>query len=167
MDILAIDVHYRADIANVVGVLFNTNDDRSFSSYTSHVTDIAPYQPGSFYKRELPCILALLKLVPENAYTHLLIDGYVYTNNQGDYGLGGYLYECINQRVPVIGVAKSKFVGNEKYCIPVLRGKSQSPLYISSIGYDSSLAADMIKRLSGEYRFPTILAILDRMTKSD
>jgi len=61
--ILAIDVYYSNNTAKAVGVLFNqfNEDDRQF--YVEYISDIVEYIPGEFYKRELPCILKILKRI--------------------------------------------------------------------------------------------------------
>ena len=39
----------------------------------------------------------------------IVIDGFVYLDDEGGYGLGGHLYECLERRVQIVGVAKSPF----------------------------------------------------------
>ena len=65
--LLAIDVDYRANKkAKVAGVLFNDfKDDTPVQIITKIVEGVKPYEPGQFYKRELPCILALLEELSE------------------------------------------------------------------------------------------------------
>ncbi|MCJ8155622.1 hypothetical protein MKJ01_17835 [Chryseobacterium sp. SSA4.19] len=36
----------------------------------------------------------------------IIVDGYVTLDNDGKLGLGGYLYDAMGQKVPVIGLAK-------------------------------------------------------------
>lgn len=43
-----------------------------------------------------------------------VVDGFVYLNDEQKYGLGGYLYEKLNERIPIIGVAKTNFASIEK-----------------------------------------------------
>lgn len=60
--ILAVDVHYKDQKALVAGVLFeNWDDDYPCEIFMSTVSNIEKYEPGQFYKRELPCILKLLE----------------------------------------------------------------------------------------------------------
>ena len=54
--ILAVDVHYRQDHAKCVGVLFEWEDERPKHTLVAIIDEIAPYQPGKFYKRELGII---------------------------------------------------------------------------------------------------------------
>ena len=84
---------------------------------------------------------------------------------QGKLGLGGYLYDALDQQVPVIGVAKSSFHQNFKNVIEVIRGESKKPLFITSIGIDIQKAASLIEQMNGKYRIPALLSRLDQMTK--
>ncbi len=167
MKILAIDVHYRANIAKVVGVVFDTIDDDEFDHYSLFVEEVKAYEPGMFYKRELPCIMAILKQIPDDLYESILIDGYVYTSNNGDYGLGGHLYNSLTKKLPVIGVAKSFFKETHNVCKKVFRAESKNPLFVSSIGMNNDDAAQIVQDLNGPYRFPTVLSLLDQLTKSE
>ena len=60
--ILAIDVDYRDNnTAKAAGIVFeNWTDEFPKATITTIISPIADYEPGQFYKRELPCILALL-----------------------------------------------------------------------------------------------------------
>ena len=162
--ILAIDVYYIGDRANVVGVLFDEWTQSEPSKIISIVVDgIAEYEPGNFYKRELPCILELLKEVKDYTITCIVVDGYVFLDDKGKKGLGYYLYEALDSRIPIIGVAKSYFAGNNS--IEVCRGESKKPLYVTSIGVDQRESAHFIETMYGEFRMPTLLKILDTATR--
>lgn len=67
--ILAVDVGYRDEQAVAAGALFTAWDDCEPAPVVlAHVPEVAVYQPGQFYERELPCILALvdqLERLPE------------------------------------------------------------------------------------------------------
>lgn len=54
---------------------------------------------------------------------------------------------------------------NKKNVVKIFRGNIERPLYISSVGYDLSLSAEFIKKMHGNYRFPTLLRILDQETR--
>jgi len=62
-------------------------------------------------------------------------------------------------------VAKTNFASNKENKVELLRGKSMKPLYITSIGIDIEEAKENISKMSGEYRFPTLLKELDKLTK--
>lgn len=162
--ILAVDVHYEGSTAIVAGIAFNSwLDSKPEISYKSSVKDVLEYNSGAFYKREMPCILALLeehKLVPNT----IVIDGHVYLDDSKKPGLGKYLYDHFQGSLNVVGVAKKGFIGlgdDHK----VLRGNSQKPLYITSAGLDLLKVKRDIINMHGEYRIPTILKLADSMCR--
>jgi len=164
--ILAIDVHYKETTAKAVGALINHWEDATAQQYIiRYINEVEEYVPGAFYKRELPCILEILKDVDLRSLSYIIIDGFVVLDDSGKPGLGAYVYESIQQQVPVIGVAKTNFHQNEQHVIPVLRGASANPLYVTAVGTDLQQAAEHIKTMHGEYRLPTVLKELDRITK--
>lgn len=164
--ILAIDVYYKEIEAKVVGVLFNWLDDKPLKIIQEVYKEIAPYQPGAFYKRELPCLLKLIEKVDTAELEAIVVDGHVYTDDNQNYGLGGKLWESLHRTTPVIGVAKSAFLDNKMTVVEVFRGTSKNPLYVSAIGCDLTYASDKILKMSGLHRIPTILKTLDKLTKS-
>jgi deoxyribonuclease V len=124
---------------------------------------VANYEPGLFYKRELPCILSLLEDI-DQALEAIVIDGYVSLGKSKNPGLGMYLYESIGKSVPVIGVAKTEFVGTPGEC-RVFRGKSRSPLYVTTIGMPLSEAKTHIEEMHGKHRIPTLLKRVDEICR--
>ncbi len=86
--ILAVDLDYHESSATVAGISFDEwDDEESNEIHVSYMEGVADYIPGSFYKRELPCILSLLrehKLNPDI----IVIDGYVYLDGVSEPGLG-------------------------------------------------------------------------------
>jgi len=96
--ILAVDVDYRNDnSAKVAGVLFEHWDDREPTQIlTSLIPKVNEYISGEFYRRELPCILDILKQV-EDKLEYIVVDGYVYLNDK--MGLGAYLYEALDKKI--------------------------------------------------------------------
>lgn len=162
--ILAIDAYYVTDKANVVGILYEEWTQSEPDKTISVVVDgIAEYEPGNFYKRELPCILQLLEKANDYTISCIVVDGYVYLNNQGKKGLGYYLHEALDGRIPIIGVAKSYFVDNDS--TEVYRGESKKPLYVTAIGIDQTEAAHYIATMHGPFRMPTLLKLLDTGTR--
>ena len=131
------------------------------------IKDIAPYIPGQFYKRELPCILKVLEKSDLSKASLIIVDGYVILNDEGKAGLGHYVYEALDRKIPVVGVAKKSFHDNQKNVIKVFRGVSKNPLYITSIGINLAEAAEQVKNMAGDYRFPELLKILDQETKRE
>ena len=164
--ILAFDTYYFNDRARTVCICFEKwSDDRPCNLYSEIIEGISDYQPGAFYKRELPCILSLLKKIPEENIEFIVVDSFIYLDDDGTHGLGGYLFEALNKKIPVIGVAKSPFHNNKENVRELLRGKSKNPLFVSAVGVDVEEACSMIESMKGEFRIPTILKILDRKTK--
>lgn len=76
-------------VARAAWVLFaDPQSDAVTEEAITTITTIADYEPGHFYRRELPCIEAVLatRLAGLDA---VLIDGYVYLSNDGDGAWGG------------------------------------------------------------------------------
>lgn len=164
--ILAFDTWYFDNKARTVCIVFECWTAPVLSSYYAEVQEhIEAYIPGAFYRRELPCILSLLQKVEVKEVEAIVIDGFVYLDDKGRYGLGGHLYQKIGGRVPVIGVAKNDFVSIRENKRALLRGGSQRPLYITAIGMDLDEATDHIKSMAGPFRVPTLLKELDRLTR--
>jgi len=61
----------------------------------------------------------------------------------------------------VIGVAKTAFADND-VALPLLRGDSQKPLYVTSVGIDGAEARQAVARMHGEHRVPTLLRWVDQ-----
>ncbi|WP_353777158.1 endonuclease V [Winogradskyella sp. 3972H.M.0a.05] len=164
--LLALDVHYKASYAKTVGVLFLARDKEPLRVITTYTKDVDEYIPGQFYKRELPCLLQAINEVDLNTIDAIIVDGHVYIDNNLSLGLGGHLYNALDKQIPIIGVAKKAFHTNDNTTESLLRGESQTPLYISSIGIDLQNAVDFIKFMHGPHRTPTLLRTLDRLTKT-
>jgi deoxyribonuclease V len=164
LDMLAcVDVDYRDVGAVAACVCFNTWSDPTPASESAiQIEDVQPYEPGQFYRRELPCILAVLKSLPDSPRV-VIIDGYVWLGKQRP-GLGAHLYEALDKQVPVIGVAKTHFVGAEPVVL-VTRGRSRTPLYITAAGLDLAVAASNIKAMHGPFRIPTMLKRVDELSR--
>ncbi len=166
--LLAVDVYYERNRAKVVAVQFENWTASSPEQVSSLFLDddVAKYEPGAFYKRELPCILALLKTIDLSEVATIIVDGHVYLDNERNVGLGGRLYQALDATTAVVGVAKAAFRGNESQVVEVRRGQSSKPLFVSAIGIELDEAARAVTAMSGPFRIPTLLTILDRETKS-
>ncbi|MFC4480095.1 endonuclease V [Flavobacterium chungangensis] len=164
--ILAFDTYYFDQKAKTICLEFaEWNEDKNFKVHSEIIDNVEEYIPGEFYKRELPCILSLLKQIDLSTIDVIVVDGFVYLNDENKYGLGGYLYEKLNKQIPIIGVAKTNFASIEKNKKALYRGESKKPLYITSIGIDLDEAYKKVESMAGEYRFPTLLKELDRLSK--
>ena len=108
--ILALDVHYTEDNATTACIIFNGWDDRRPSDqFTVRIADIAPYQPGEFYKRELPCLLKAIEQVEAQAST-IVIDGYVWLDDNQRKGLGAHLFQALEEtRSPLLAWPRIPF----------------------------------------------------------
>jgi deoxyribonuclease V len=164
--ILAFDVQYTDNQAKAVVITFQNWEDAAASeTIIKHIEGVADYEPGAFYKRELPCIMAILDDMDLSKIDLIVVDSYVYLDDFGKLGLGGHLYHALGEKLPVIGVAKTKFMQNNENAVELLRGESQKPLFVTAIGFDMHEAADLVKKMHGDYRFPTLLKYLDDKTK--
>ena len=164
---LAFDTYYYDGKAKTIAVSFNNwEDEVPTQIYTDIIEGVEPYEPGSFYKRELPCILSLLKQVNLEEVDLIIVDGYVILEEK-HLGLGGYLYQYLEAKIPVVGIAKSEFVSKTSVFKEVIRGESKKPLYVTAIGTDKEEICHAIERMHGKYRMPTLLQIVDTKTKEN
>jgi len=164
--ILATDVYYDEphNRALAAGVLFREwGAGKSTAEFQVPVDGIAPYEPGAFYKRELPCLLALLAEVERDHLVEVVVvDSYV-DLEPGHPGLGRRLYNALGGRVAVVGVAKSHYA--QAVAAEVFRGGSKSPLYVTAAGMEVGGAADLIERMHGPHRIPTLLQRVDALSR--
>jgi deoxyribonuclease V len=95
------------------------------------------------------------------APNEILIDGYVMLGDRP--GLGQHLFEFLSGKIPVIGVAKSKFGGSS--ALEVFRGVSKRPLYVTSAGVDPHEASERIRLMYGAHRVPVLLKRVDLLAR--
>lgn len=165
--ILALDAYYYNEKAKVTGICFeefHSDTENSIASITLDCTN--EYVSGEFYKKELPCLLEMISRYDLSSLKYIIVDGYVYLDDSGKKGLGHYLYDQLEIKVPVIGIAKNSFYQNKKHVTAVFRGKSQKPLYVTAIGADAAEISPLIQQMAGEYRIPSLLKKLDVETKN-
>jgi deoxyribonuclease V len=159
-----LDVHYGENSACAAAVLFRDwTDAVPGDEKVVEVFGVQPYAPGEFFRRELPCLMAVLRELPP--LTTIVIDGYVWLDGMSQRGLGAHLYEALGQSVPVVGVAKTRFQGAGHAC-EVLRGRSQRPLFVTAAGIAATVAAEHLRSMHGEHRRPTLLARVDRLCRT-
>lgn len=164
--IIAIDVHYKAGIAKTVSIEFeNWKSVKPIATHIVEMPETADYVPGQFYKRELPCILAVLKMSDLTKVTLIIVDGYVFLDDAEKKGLGAYLFDALAGEIPIVGVAKRSFHSIDKLVIPIKRGASKNPLFITCQGANLIEMAENIRMMAGDFRIPTLLKILDMETK--
>lgn len=169
--LICTDVDYRPDgTARAAGVMFREwTDATPTHELVVSVAEVEPYQPGAFYRRELPCLLALLEQAAQlHPLDAVMIDGYVTLDACGRAGLGLYLFEALPRvlsvAVPVIGVAKTAFQGSG-HAVAVTRGDSLTPLFITAVGLDVAEAAGHVVQMAGPYRLPTLLKRADALCR--
>lgn len=159
-----LDVHYDARFAHACAVVFELGPpERVVAEYCHVIHDVEDYVPGEFYRRELPCLLAIYGCIKESLDL-IFIDGYVWLGD-GRKGLGAYLYGDVPGAIPVIGVAKSPFAGGSGHAL-VYRGESRKPLYVTSVGIELDEAASTVRNLGGGHRIPEVLKRADRLSRS-
>ncbi|MEL6655008.1 MAG: endonuclease V [Bacteroidota bacterium] len=164
--IACFDVHYREDFAQAAAVLLKDwTDTEATKTYVIQTPLAGEYEPGQFYKRELPVLQELLSKI-EESLSFLVVDSYVYLGPDRP-GLGVYLYEAVDKKIPVIGVAKTHFRAAEAVEVPLLRGESLKPLFITSIGCEAIWAAGSIAEMAGPYRMPDMLKLADQLSKAE
>ena len=159
------DVQYDADTSARAACVVADDwaDAHPRGSLTVRVAPIAAYEPGAFYKRELPCLMAVLEVSPK--VTHVVIDGYVWLDAAGTPGLGAHLHAALGGKTPVIGIAKTAFRGSEM-ALKLERPGTAKPLFVTSIGLEPGQALAAAKRLHGEHRIPTLLKLVDQLARS-
>jgi deoxyribonuclease V len=163
--IASVDVDYRADHAIAACVVFDSwTAAASAHEYVALIHDVAEYVPGEFYRRELPCLLRVLDQVPQPLKA-IIVDGYVWLSSVGAPGLGFHLHEAFQPETPVIGVAKTAYRGSD-FAVPVLRGTSTRPLWVTAVGVDARLAATSVQSMHGSYRIPTHLKRVDQLCRA-
>lgn len=161
--ILAVDALYddKTATGQVAGVLFPRWGSLMPSrEYLIEVNNVAPYKSGEFYKRELPSILALLDVVSEPVEL-IIVDGYV-DLEPGHAGIGRHLYEHLGQKVPIIGIAKSRFRSAQA---AEVRRHGTRPLFVTSAGIPQDEAAKHVLSMVGPNRIPDLLKRVDTLTR--
>lgn len=166
--LLVTDVYYHSDFsATAAGVIFEKwGDAKPHLEITTHVDKVDEYEPGSFYKRELPCLLALLKDVQLAGISPqvIIVDGFVTLGADQKPGLGEHLYNALGAIIPVVGVAKTGFHGTPTHC-EVQRGESLKPLFVSAAGMSLDDAKSAVLSMHGKHRLPTLLTRVDQLCR--
>lgn len=158
----AVDVQYQdTGGARAAAVLA---DEPTFATIVAErvvdLATVADYQPGAFFRRELPAIEAVLALAPPVRL--VIVDGYVDLDPDGRPGLGAHVHA--RMKVPVIGVAKTRF-RTATHAVPVQRGTSRRPLFVTAAGMSIVEAAQLVQNLAGPHRQPTALKRVDALAR--
>jgi len=158
----AVDVHYPATGgARAAAVLAAS---ATFSPILAErvvaVDAVVPYQPGAFYLRELPALRTVL--AGQEDLRLVVVDGYADLDSHGRPGLGARLHAELG--IPVIGVAKSAY-RTATHAIPVLRGTSSRPLFVTAAGMSRDDAAGLVRHMAGSCRLPDALRRADALAR--
>jgi deoxyribonuclease V len=158
------DVYYTEAHAIAACLLFcDWRDDCSYLELTDRIEEPADYEPGRFYRRELPALLSVVEKLPERPDI-IMVDGYVWLGQESEPGLGAYLYQAVGGTTAVIGVAKTLF--KEGPAVRgIRRGTSVRPLYVTAAGMDLNEAAERVVQMHGKFRIPTLLKKVDRLCR--
>ena len=158
----AVDVYYpapggaRAALVVAADPTFTTVADER----VVWLAQVAPYEPGLFFRRELPATRAVLDGVPDLGL--LVVDGYVDLDPDGRPGLGAYLHD--ETGIAVIGVAKTAF-RSATHAVAVRRGVATRPLYVTAAGLSLERAATLVAAMAGPHRLPDALRRVDRLSR--
>jgi deoxyribonuclease V len=159
------DVHYEQRFAIAACVLFRDwRVEHPLLERTERLEEPAPYEPGQFYRRELPGLLSVIRKLSEPPKV-VIVDGYVWLGSESYPGLGAHLREALGGTAAVIGVAKTLFKEGPAVRA-VTHGKSVRPLYVTAAGMDVNEAAERIVQLHGDFRIPTLLKKVDRLSRA-
>lgn len=164
--IVALDVHYLRAGARAAAVAFaDWADPAPAQQWTVELDAVGAYEPGAFFRRELPCLLAVLAATPAEVGQPetVVIDGYVWLDAGERPGLGAYLYDALDRRTPIVGVAKNPFCGAD--AVPVQRGTSTRPLFVTAAGTSPAVAAGHVRAMDGPHRVPTLLRWVDALAR--
>jgi deoxyribonuclease V len=159
-----VDVGYAERDARAACVVFaRWEDEAPAEEHVVEIDDPAPYVPGEFYKRELPCLLRVLELVRAPLEV-IVIDGYVTLDPEGRPGLGARLFEALGGSTAIVGVAKTSFA-TATHAVAVKRGRSEKPIFVTARGLSEATAAAYVERMHGDSRIPTLLRRVDRLSR--
>jgi len=156
----AADVHYGVPVRAALVVAADPRFARLVTERTVEAPEPAPYRPGQFYLRELPPLRAVLDGV--GRLDLIVIDGYVDLDPGGRPGLGAHLHAELG--VPVVGVAKTAFAA-ATHAIPVRRGASARPLFVTAAGLSRGRAARLVRDMAGPFRLPDALRRADALAR--
>jgi deoxyribonuclease V len=151
---VAVDVRYlrsggaRAAVVVAADALFS----QVLAEHIAVVPEVPRYQPGEFYRRELPPLRAVLDGI--GGLGLLVLDGYADLDPGGRPGLGAHAHAEFG--VPVVGVAKPAFA-TATHAVAVLRGVSARPLFVTAAGMPRADAVELVRHMAGRLRVPDAL----------
>jgi deoxyribonuclease V len=128
---------------------------------TEDMAEVLPYRPGEFYLRELPPIRTVLS--GHCGLGLLVVDGYADLDPGSRPGLGAHAHAEFG--IPVIGVAKTA-TATATHAVPILRGTSARPLFVTAAGMPRDEAADLVRRMAGQHRLPDAIRRADTLART-
>ncbi|UFS70303.1 endonuclease V [Geomonas sp. RF6] len=173
--VAALDAAYQEDVIHAAAALFTLDPLRLVEERVVVQECAVPYQPGYFFSREAPALLAALSALSAPPDL-LLIEGHGIAHPRR---CGIACHIGVTVGIPSIGCAKTRLVGT--YVAPgpekgdwstlsdgeavgaVVRTRSGvKPLFVS-VGHLITLeeAVDLVLRCCGEYRIPGPLRAAD------
>ncbi|MGE0550721.1 MAG: endonuclease V [Kofleriaceae bacterium] len=162
--IVCLDVAYgdQEVITACVGFSNWPASDPSYERATRRFGEPPAYKAGELYRRELPYLLDAIAAL-NAAPSLIIVDGYVWLA-RGVPGLGAKLYAELGGRIPVVGIAKRSFRGND-VAMPVYRSTSKQPLFVTTTESNLLAVAANVTRMHGDHRVPTLLRRVDQLTR--
>jgi deoxyribonuclease V len=160
---VAVDVHYLSsgDARAAAVVAADARFCEVVAERAEVLGEVLPYRAGEFYLRELPPIRAVLSGL--SGLGLLVVDGYADLDPDGRPGLGAHAHAEFG--IPVIGVAKSAF-RTATHAVPVLRGTSARPLFVTAAGMPRDEAAELVRRMAGQHRLPDAIRRADALART-
>ena len=166
--ILIIDGDYN-DVnktAHMAGVLLNQHTDSEIAGFiTADIKNIAKYESGSFYKRELQGVKAIIDKLNYTNIDLIIVDGFAKFDDGIHQSLGEYVNKMYD--ITVIGVAK-------KWCdfckvenTEIYRGISNNPLFVTTVGGNNEQSKTIIKEMFGDNRIPYAIKLADSFARKN
>ncbi len=161
-----VDVHYADAEGWARAALVVCHDlrlSRVILEHVSVISEVAAYEPGALYLRELPCLRTVVAEAGVDGIEALVVDGYATLDPQGRFGLGAHAAQAFG--LPVIGVAKTPYRA-ATHAVPVRRGGATRPLYVTGAGgISDAQAAAAVAGMAGPYRLPSAIARVDALAR--
>jgi len=160
-----VDAHYGRDRTTAACLVFRNWADPAATEVIQTIgPTAAAYRSGRFYERELPLLIAVLQAT-DYEFKTIVIDGYVHLQAPIGKGLGAHLHAALVYPTTVMGVAKTPLKIADRF-VPIYRGQSRRPLFVSAVGGPMEEAARCIVGMYGPHRIPTLLKQADRYSRT-
>ena len=161
--IACLDVAYGEAVAHAAGITFRAWADASpLEERVVRVEEVHPYQPGRFFRHEVPCLLAVLRALPPAEV--IVVDGYICLGGGDRPGPGRICIRRSAGERPWSALPRpgSKEPGT---ACEVVRGRSTRPHFFTAAGMSPGCAAEHVRSMHGPYRIPALLKRLDELCR--